>query len=71
MNRPVTWLLTKKGLPVSCELSDAEYQAFPQVALTGLLHRGVVVTRTVKVSQAEFVEIGGLGGALLEKAGGK
>lgn len=69
MSRPVTWLLTKKGLPVCCELSDAKYQALPQVALTGLLHRGVVVTRTVKVSVEEFMEIGGLGGAMLEKVG--
>ena len=71
MSRPVTWLLSKKGMAVCCELSDAEYQALPQVALTGLLHRGVVVSRSVRVPLDEFIEIGGLGGALLERGASK
>lgn len=57
----MTWLLTKSNLKVCCELTDAEFQGLPHVTLTGLLARGVVVTRTVKVSIKEFVAIGGLG----------
>lgn len=60
MSRPVTWVLTKAGIKVCCCLTDAEFQALPQSTLVGLLHRGVVVTRTVEVPFAEFVEIGGL-----------
>ncbi|HXE05212.1 MAG TPA: hypothetical protein VN579_04435 [Bryobacteraceae bacterium] len=67
MTRSATWLLTKAGVRVCCELTDDEFQALPHVTLTGLLAAGVKVTRTVKVSAAEFVEIGGLGVALLEK----
>lgn len=60
MSRPVTWLLTKAGTKVCCELTDAEYEALPSVTLNGLLAKGMVVTRTVKVPLAEFVAIGGL-----------
>lgn len=81
MTRPVSWILSKKGLAVCCELTDAEYQALPQATLVGLLSSGVVATRTVKVTQEEFVAIGGFGAVRkrpniyehvdLEKAGGK
>ncbi len=60
MSRPVKWLLTKAGVKVCCQLTDAEYQALPQTTLVGLLARGVVVTRVVAVPLSQFVEIGGL-----------
>jgi hypothetical protein len=60
MSRSVTWLLTKAGMRVRCELTDAEYQGLPQATLVGLLAGGVVVTRTVKVPIDEFMAIGGL-----------
>lgn len=64
MSRPVSWLLTKPGLKVCCEMSDVEYEALPQTTLAQLVHDGVVVTRCVKVPFGEFVEIGGLSAAL-------
>ena len=68
MTRPVTWILSKSGLKVCCELTNEEFEALPHVTLTGLLSAGVKATRAVKVPLADFVEIGGLGGALLERA---
>lgn len=61
MSRAVTWVISKAGLKVCCELTDAEYEALPQASLVGMLHKGAVVTRVVKVPLAEFVKIGGLG----------
>lgn len=69
MSRPATWILSKAGLKVCCELSHAEFEAMPHITMAGLLSAGVKFTRTVKVSQEEFIEIGGLGGALLERRG--
>lgn len=61
MSRPVSWLLTKSNLKVCCELSDVEFQGLPQTTLTGLLARGVVVKRVVKVPLEEFMDIDALG----------
>lgn len=67
MSRPATWILSKAGLKVCCELTDAEYQALPQLTLVGLLSAGVKATRTIPVSLEEFIEIGDLGRSLLNK----
>lgn len=53
----VHWVVSKKGVKVCAVLTDAEYQGLAHVVLTGLLAKGFVVTRSVRVSLEEFVKI--------------